>query len=384
MKIVYCLIDSSQPGGIERSICSKANYLVDELGYDVTIITTDRRNKQNFYDFSPNIRFIDLQINYFELERLSVFDRVIAQFKKRKIHRQKLNDVLLKLRPDIAVSTYSHELSMLCGMKDGSKKIAEHHFNKSYVKIAHETEPVFSIKRILEQLIEMRKRLYVPKYDAFAVLTHEAKSSWKNLPNIHVIPNVLSFFPSRFSNGEHKRIISVGRLTYQKGYTLLIQAWKEIVRQYPDWKLDIYGEGEDYEKLNRMIFSNRLNDSLEIHSPVKDIEEEYITSSLYVMSSVYEGFGLVLTEAMACGLPCISFDCPTGPAEIITHGEDGLLIEYKNVEKLAEAISFLIEDKNLRKEMGNNARESAERFLPEKIMSRWVSLFEQVTGTSGY
>lgn len=384
MKIVYCLIDSSQSGGIERSICSKANYLADELGYDITIVTTDRKNKQNFYDFSPNIRFIDLHINYFELERQSFFERIISLLKKRRIHRQKLNDVLLKLRPDIAISTYSHEFTILCGMKDGSKKIAEHHLNKSSVKIAYEQESMFSLERIFALAVEMRKQWYIRKYDAFVVLTHEARQSWRDLKNIHVIPNILPFYPSRFSNGECKRVISAGRLTYQKGYSLLIKAWAKIARRYPDWRLDIYGEGRDYNKLSRMIFSAGMHDKVVIHSPDKNIEEEYINSSLYVMPSLYEGFGLVLIEVMACGLPCVSFDCPSGPSEIISHGEDGLLVEYKNIDKLAEAIAFLIEDKTLRKEMGENARESSERFLPEKIMPRWISLFEQVTGTSNY
>lgn len=384
MKVVYCLTDTSLAGGIERSICTKANYLAEEAGYEVTILTTDRKAKQNFFDFSPHIKFIDLQINYSELDRLSAIERWAGQIKKRKIHRQKLNDVLLRIRPDIVISTYSHEFSILCDIKDGSKKIAEHHYSKSYVKIKNERESLFSMKRICETLEDKWKRKHISKYDAFVVLTHEAKIAWKKVHNIYVIPDPLPFFPSRFSNGEHKRIISVGHLTYHKGFQFLLEAWIKIAKKYPDWRLDIFGEGRYYEKLSRMIFGAAMHDRIAIRPPTKDIQEEYINSSLYVMPSLYEGFGLVLTEAMACGLPCISFDCPVGPGEIITHGEDGLLVECKNTDKLAEAISFLIQDSVLRDEMRDNARVSAQRYLPEKIMQRWISLFEQVTGTSGY
>ncbi len=384
MKVVYCLIDSSGSGGMERSICCKANYLADVAGYNVTILTTDRKGKANFYEYSSKIQFIDLGINYYELEYLSFFDRISLQLEKRKKHKEELNNILLKLRPDVVVSTGTHELTLLYNIKDGSKKILEFHFCKPYKKIEYSQYPVYSLKRLFALAAEWRRQQFAKKYDALVVLTKEDKKRWKNIPHIEVIPNIVSFYPERINKSDNKRIISVGRLSYQKGYPLLIEAWAKVAKKYPDWTLSVYGEGDEKHELVKMISRKGVRNSMSIHPFEKDIQKEYEASSVYVMSSLYEGFGLALTGAMACGIPCVSFDCPSGPSEIITNGEDGIIVEYKNIDKLAEAISFLIEDNTLRKEMGQNARENVKRFLPEKIMPRWISLFEQITGLSNY
>lgn len=383
MKIVYCLIDSSRAGGMERSVCSKANYLAD-AGYEVTIITTDRKRKPNFYDYSPKVQFIDLGINYYELEYLSFFDRISLQLEKRRMHKEELTKVLFRLKADVVISTCTHELSILCNIKDGSKKIAEFHFCKPYKEIEYSEYPVYSFKRFFALAAEKRKQRYMKKYDAFVVLTKEDKKRWRNVPHIEVIPNIVPFYPEAVNRTENKNIISIGRLSYQKGYPLLIEAWAKVAEKYPDWTLSVYGEGEDKHELVKMISRKGVRRSMFIHPVEKYVQKEYENSSVYVMSSLYEGFGLVLTEAMAYGLPCVSFDCPSGPAEIITNGEDGIIVEHKNVDKLADALIFLIKDKTLREEMGENARENVRRFLPEKIMPRWISLFEQITGSSNY
>lgn len=369
---------------MERSICCKANYLAEVAGYDVTILTTDRKGKANFYEYSPKIRFVDLGINYYELEYLSFFDRISLQLEKRKTHKDELSNILFNLRADVVVSTGTHELTLLYNIKDGSKKILEFHFCKPYKKIEYSQHPAYSLKRIFALAAEWRRQQFAKKYDALVVLTKEDKKRWNNIKHIEVIPNIVPFYPEKVNKSENKRIISVGRLSYEKGYPFLIESWAKVAKKYPDWTLSIYGEGKEKHELVKMISRKGVRNSMTIHPLEKDIQMEYESSSVYVMSSLYEGFGLALAEAMAYGLPCISFDCPSGPSEIITNGEDGIIVEYKNIDKLAEAIIFLIEDKTLRKEMGENARENVKRFLPEKIMPRWISLLEQVTGLSNY
>lgn len=378
MKIVYCLIDSSQSGGMERSICSKANYLADVMGYDVTIITTDRKDKANFFDFSSLIKFVDLEINYNELESLPIYKALPTQLEKRRLHYLRLEAVLNEIKPDISISTYTHELSILSEIKDGSKKIAEIHFSKPYKSIEYKSSSIPLLKRVIALVGEKRKYRYINKYDAFVVLTEEDRKRWSEVKKVKVIPNLLSFYPSEQSLCTEKRIISVGRLTRQKGYPLLIEAWQIVARKYPEWKLAIFGEGEDKEMLQRMIREAELTSSISIYPPTNNIVQEYLNSSVYVMSSIYEGFGLVLTEAMACGLPCISFDCPSGPSEIIKDGEDGFLVETENIEELAQKIILLTENEELRIEMGQKAKVNAQRFLPEYIMPKWISLFNEV------
>ena len=131
-----------------------------------------------------------------------------------------------------------------------------------------------------------------------------------------------------------------------------------------------------------MIEIKNLCDCIKIHKPSDNIYNEYLNSSLYVLSSKSEGFGLVLIEALSCGVPCISFNCPNGPAEIIRHGENGILVPLADVEKLAESIEWMITHKDDRFRMSSNARLTAEQYQADTIMPQWVKLFEDVINSA--
>jgi glycosyltransferase involved in cell wall biosynthesis len=379
MKIVYCIVDCSQAGGMERMICCKANYLTDSLGYEVTIITTDQRQRENFYVFSDKIKFIDLEINYVELKQYSFTKRLVEQIKKRKEHRRKLSNALKKIKADIVISTYTHEFTLLPAIQDGSKKIAEIHFSKEYNQIENQHNKQSLPAKLFSKMAECRKYAFIHNYNKFVVLTHSDVKSWeKRYINIEQIYNLLPFYPAESAPLNSKRIISVGRLTSQKGFDRLIEAFSLVNKDFSDWYLDIFGSGEDEKELMKLIKKYHLDKVVKINSTVKDIIKKYFESSIYVMSSRYEGFGMVLAEAMACGVPCVSFDCPHGPSEIITEGEDGFLVEDGNVELLAEKMKVLIADNELRKAMGRKAKENIRRFAPEVIMQRWNELFKEV------
>ena len=194
--------------------------------------------------------------------------------------------------------------------------------------------------------------------------------------NIETINNPLSFFPERFSQCESKQIIAAGRYVPQKGFDLLIDAWSLVEKKHPDWKLNIFGDG-DRKLLENIIIKNNLQNCYLNHS-TNDIASEFINSSIYVLSSRFEGFGLVITEAMACGVPPIAFDCPCGPKDIINNFKDGILVKSEDINELADKICFLIENENIRKEMGIKARKSSERFKIEHITMQWESLFEKL------
>ena len=172
-------------------------------------------------------------------------------------------------------------------------------------------------------------------------------------------------------------MISAGRLTSQKGFERLISVWKEVNKRYPDWSLAIYGTGEDEEALRDQIKEAQLESVITINPPTPEIYTKMQESSIFVFPSRYEGFGLVLIEAMINGLPCISFDCPYGPSEIIKSGNDGFLIPNGNIQAMADKICFLIENENVRKEMGEKARKSVMRYTPENIMLLWNNLFNE-------
>ena len=201
-----------------------------------------------------------------------------------------------------------------------------------------------------------------------------------SLPNMIVIPNFITInAPSVKSQSDSKRVISVGRLHPQKGFDFLFAAWALVSRKYPDWHLDIYG-GVDEEKgkeyYQQLIDSNGVGSFVSLNAPVQNIVDKYVESAFYVMSSRYEGFPLVLPEAMACGLPCISYDCDCGPREIITHGEDGLLVDkVGDVEGLAGAMIYMIEHPEERVKMGQNAVRNVQRFSIVNIMKKWMKLW---------
>jgi glycosyltransferase involved in cell wall biosynthesis len=210
-------------------------------------------------------------------------------------------------------------------------------------------------------------------------LTQEEKSFWKNQRNISVIPNPMSFFPEESSELINKKAIAAGRLAYEKGFDLLIEAWKAVAVRHPDWELNIYGSGDQKEQLLRQIEKNRLEKVIKIHDPVNNIQERYLESSMFILSSRYlEALPMVLLEAMSCGLPLVAFDAPCGPKDIITDGANGFLVETGNIEKLAGKINFLIESEEARKNMGKEAKSGSLDFREDRIMEQWIHLLEEV------
>ena len=210
------------------------------------------------------------------------------------------------------------------------------------------------------------------------MLTEEDKDAWPELKNICVIPDPLSFIPTKHSELKEKRVIAVGRYVYQKGFDLLLQAWSKIEKQYPDWQLAIFGDGNrtPYEKqLEALEIDNKR---CHLNGPTSDIQQEYINSSIFVFSSRFEGFGMVLVEAMACGLPVVSFDCPCGPKDIVKDGEDGILVENGNIDLLAINLSNLLNSKSLRQSMSKAGQKNAQRFCIDHIAEQWRNIFESL------
>jgi len=214
-------------------------------------------------------------------------------------------------------------------------------------------------------------------FDVFVVLTYGNLKEWKS-KNLKVIPNPLSFYSSVSSTLKIKRVIVVGSHSYNKGYDLLLQAWKLVIQNRTDWTLHIFGKSDTQKTFLQLSEDLKLKDYVVFSEPVLDIQNEYLNSSIMVLPSRSEGFGMVLIEAMACGLPCVAFDCPHGPADIIRHEEDGLLVKAEEVNALAMSIIRLIQDEELRIKMGANARENVKRYLPENVLPQWDTLFKRL------
>jgi glycosyltransferase involved in cell wall biosynthesis len=380
LKIVYCIPSLYYPSGMERVVTLKANYFAEVYGYEVVIILTDGKDKKPFYSLSPLVRIINLDINYDELYGKSFLKKTVLYLKKQRIFKKRLRDCLFSLKPDISISTLRREINFFNSIKDGSIKIGEIHFSKANYR-DFKSEKFINIVQKSIAFFWMRQLIYqLKKLDKFITLTEEDKMLWTELKNVQTINNPLSFFPDRISQCENKQIIAAGRYVPQKGFDLLIEAWSLVEKKHPDWKLLIFGDG-DRKLLENIINKNNLQNCNLKHS-TNDIASEFINSSIYVLSSRFEGFGMVIIEAMACGVPPIAFECPCGPKDIINNLKDGILVNSGDINELAEKICFLIENEEIRKDMGSNARKNAERFKIEHIAEQWKLLFEELINKS--
>lgn len=377
LKIVYCTPALYMAGGVERVLTLKANYFAEHFGYDITIILTEGKDKPLFYPLSKRIKIVNLDVNFEELWTCSFVKKVFVYLSKQRIFKKRLTAELMRIRPDITVSLLRREINFINDIKDGSKKIGELHVNRANYRNFEEGDANF-IKNLFAKFWMCSLVSHLKRLDKFIVLTEEDKASWTELSNVEVIPDPLAFDVAEVSPLKAKRVIAVGRYVYQKGFDLLLQAWAKIEKQFPDWELAIYGMGDrsPYENLAQQLGINM--NRCHLNGSTQNIRKEYLESSLFVFSSRFEGFGMVLIEAMACGLPVVSFDCPCGPKDIVSHDEDGLLVPSGDIDKLANAMSQLMDSYELRHQMAKNAICNVRRFQIDEIADRWQLLFEDV------
>lgn len=377
MKIAYCIPALYNPGGMERVLTLKVNYFIEKYNYEIHIILTDGDGRQPYYPLHPKVIVHQLNVNFDELDSRPIVRKGLAYFWKQQIFKKKLRDCLFQIRPDITVSLLRRDINFINDIKDGSIKIGEIHFNRlNYRDFSSSSLPIFVQYWLRfwwnKQLIGALKRLAL-----FVVLSYEDEAYWPELSNIKVIHNPLSFYPERCSDLEGKQVIAVGRYVPQKGFDMLIESWKQVNDKHPDWTLKIYGDGMR-DDLQKQIDGLGLHKNCILEHTVPNIVDKFNESSIFVLSSRYEGFGMVITEAMACGVPPVAFQCPCGPLDIIKHEIDGLLIENGNIEHLAKGICRLIEEEELRKNLGYSARINVKRFKIDAIASQWKELFDQL------
>lgn len=370
-KIVYLSPTLCNPDGIERVLIGQANYLADQLGYEVTIILTDGLGLAYSYPISPLVRIIQLNIGFYNPRSGGRIRALYDYVRMMRRYRQMLEEQLILIKADVVITTLRRELNFLHKIQDGSRKIGWAHLNcGSYRQVNFGPWRLRGFFTRIWQGMFYRQLRHL---DTLVVLTDEDRLAWeKQLNNVVTIPNPLSFHTDDVSPLTAKRVVAVGRFAWQKGFDRLVQIWSQVQPLHPDWQLHIYGRGAR-SPIQHLINQLNIADSCQLHPYESDISSIYQQSSIFAFSSRYEGFGLVLTEAMHCGLPCVSFDCPCGPKDIITDGEDGFLVHTS--EEFAQKLSCLMDDEDLRQRMGKQARKASFRYTTDQIMKKWEDLF---------
>ena len=356
-------------------LLNKVRYFVEEKGWEVTVVTTDQHDRPSFYPFPEGVKMIDIGVNYSDDNGKAFHKKLFGFIKRRRLHEKKLKVLLDQLRPDVVDCFYPGECSFVPSIKDGSKKVMELHQSKLF----HHQYNRSGLMGLADKVRARMDEKLVRRFDRFVVLTQEDREMWGEMPGIRVMPNAANFIAEKYSDCSAKRVIAVGRLDYQKSFDRLILVWEKVHKQMPDWRLDIFGQGEWKEMLQSMIDERGLQDCVKLNGPTKNIGKEYSESSMIVMSSHYEGFPMVMIEAMACGLPAVCFDFKCGPRDIINEGENGLIVKDGDVEGLAEAIVKLMKDEELRKRMGESAKRVVETYSEERVMGLWEELFEEIS-----
>lgn len=375
MKIVYCTDCICYLGGIQNITITKANGLA-QMGHQVWIIVTDNKYPP-LHPVDPKVQVINLDINYFEDDWKSKFCVIKSILIKRKKHKKAISKLLNDINPDVIISTGTSEKNFLPNIRLNSIPIfiREIHFQKGY-RLSHARSLFEKIMAIIGNWYDYSWN--INKYDQIVILTNEDKElNWKNNSKVSVISNPVTFDTNiKTAPLTNKKIITVGRLVYQKNHKSLINAWKIVDQKHPDWQLEIWGDGALKNELSKLINTLGLNNKVLLMGYTNDVISQMQKASGYVLFSLFEGMPLVLIEAMSCGLPIVSYTCRCGPKDLIEHGKNGFLCEVNDEKKLAEYICSIIADEKLRIKMGQASKQKSEEFSIEKIASQWTNLFQ--------
>jgi glycosyltransferase involved in cell wall biosynthesis len=376
MKIVYVLNDIGSQGGGIKIIIEKANFMAEQFGYDVSIVSWSKCPDKIFYHVSDKVKKVYLDVPYYSQYHYKYPMRLWKKHVLNKNLKDRLNHAVQQIDPDLLICLSVQKADMVSTLKCRAKKIVECHEARFFMtsRIWNQSILTYGINKFYSMLYF---RTIEKNADMVVALTDGAKQLWHKAKRVEVIPDFSSMTIKGYSDCKNKRIIAVGRLSKEKGFERLLDIWKIVSQKFPEWQLDIFGDGVLKDTLTKKAESDNIR-RVTLHGAQNDISPEYALSSICVVTSYFEGFSLVLLEALMHGVPCVAFDCPFGPRSIIEDGKCGFLIEEGNNALFAEKLCALIENEQLRQHFSEAALERAKHFDIETIMNRWKKLFENL------
>lgn len=376
-KICFIISNYNNGGGTERVTSQIANGLVNR-GFDVSILSIGQGNSPVFWT-DPRVTLFEMNDpvlfrgnHYNDIGGVSgIIYRFYLHMKARVSNFsliKNLKNKLLDIKPDtvivVDVSLYRYLFPLQKRLN--FKTVAWEHFCLDMYNGSGTNFSRFLATKYAEKVIVLSDN----DLESY-------KAKYPNCTNLQRIYNPIAFDISDEININNKIVIAAGRLTHQKGFDMLIKAWSYVEKKEADWELRIYGTGEEEENLHDQIRTNGLT-NVKLCGYTAHLDEELNKGSIFAFSSRYEGWGLVLIEALAKGLPCVSFDCKHGPAEILDDEVNGFLVEPDNIDVFADKLLCLMQNKELRERFSNNCQKDLGRFDPEVIASQWESLLNKI------
>jgi len=381
MKIVYIIDSLASKGGAERIISEKMNYLANLCDYDVSVITFYQFPEvaPNCYYLSDKVRQINLSIPSYLQYNFKYPKRLWVRWSCYNQLRKRLSETVNSITPHIIIGLGYSMADIVCKIKCKAAKIIESHEARLFTMSSLQFKQSSPLSKAYLKLYRNYYLHIIEKHaDAVVTLTRRDAQEWRKAKRVEIIPNFSDMYISKLSDCESKRVIAVGRLEWQKGHDRLLDIWSIVSKTYPDWHLDIFGEGSLEMDLRNAIKKTNIK-NVSIHPYTKNISIEYAHSSICVLTSRFEGFSLVLLEAMRHGLPCITFDCPYGPKELVDHEKSGFVIANNDKKQFADKLCYLIGHPTIRKQFANVGVNKALSYDINIIMNQWKELFNSLS-----
>lgn len=380
-KITYIVRSLALNGGVERIISEKMNYFADQLGYEVYVITCFQmiESQKNTFSLSKNVVQINLQFPIHNQYKYKYPKRLWVKLRLNKQFKKQLQQTVQQINPDFLISLSYLYADFICSIPCHAVKIVESHEPRTYTLSTRGHNSRHSLaKRVYLNLYRI---IYLRRVERFAdvivTLTKGDAKLWHRAKRIEIIPNFTTMIVIEHSNVHEKRVIAVGRLSWEKGFDRLIRTWTIVNKKHPDWQLSIFGSGP-METILRNLIQQEMLHNADLFPFTNDISEEYSNSSIYALSSHFEGLPLVLIEAMQHGLPCVAFDCPFGASDVIVDNQCGFIVDEGDIDTFALRLCQLIESEELRKRFSINALERSKSYDVDKVMAKWNSLFNEL------
>ena len=380
MNLLYCIPHLYNSGGMERVLTQKVNWLAAHTDYTITIVTTEPTptgTPKCYFPLSEKVQVVELNIDFNADYTKPLLPKYCAHMRRMRAYKRALTEYIVQHGIELCISLGGKEIAFLRHLP--CRTIAEMHFamdqRRQLIEANHKSLFWSLVGEVrTRQLVQAVKPL-----ERLVVLTDADKAAWEKAgcTNVTVIPNPCSLDGQKVSikSAKSKTILAVGRLHEQKGFDLLLQAWKPIEKTYSDWSLRIVGEGPKRAELEAQIESQGLK-RVVLVGATNNVLDEYEAASIFVQSSRYEGLPLALIEAMWCGLPCIAFDCPQGPAELLAE-DRGWLVPDGDIAELTAQIAYALSHPEEALKRAQKAQSFAQTTYSEAaIMPQWVQLIE--------